>query len=276
MVAPYANTLQNWARLGVDLRHKPAGVSFSSAFTALIGYARALREAEFRELGDTIAQSNARLSPLCEPLTQSIGLNRWLARAREEAYSDWLKWLFEQMNAGELINVLDLHELNPRDPELAQQSVHVVRERVVEQGHEGHQGRIDLILQLGQWAVVTVEVKKGDADTADTEKQLGYKDSIKGDLSFQDMKMAFILLVSGSTRKAVDGFEVRNYRVFCRNIRRLAINWMHCQRLFAAAITLMIGATIETNLLRLSVQRGSFTPATLCHLKEFAERDSYE
>ena len=150
-------------------------------------------------------------------------------------------------------------------------------------------GRSITFFRLGQWAVVAVEVKKDDADSAVTDKQLGYKNSISENLAFQDKKKAFVLLVSRSSDDVVHSFDVRCYPEFCRNLRRLATSWMHSalaedtergtgntSKLFAASITLMVAAAIETNLLGFSVHESSFTPATLAHLKEFLERDGYE
>jgi hypothetical protein len=278
MAVGYADTFHEWASLGADLRWRPSGLSICSSFAGLIESARALREAEFRELRDLLKWSQERLEPLGEPLSQDIGLNRWLARAREEAYSDWLKWLFEQMNAGELFKALSLREFYPEDQTRVQEPVRVVRELIVKEGHEGQQGRIDLVLQLGQWGVVVLEVKRNDADSADTRKQLGYENSIENDPAFRDMRKSYVMLATSSSRDVVDSFDVRRYAVFCRNLRRLAIKWMHSKppRLFVAAVTLIVAATIEGNLLRLSAQKGSFTPSTLNHLKAFAEEDDYE
>jgi len=46
------------------------------------------------------SMSSARLKPLGEPLEHDLGVNRWLAGAREEAYSDWLTWLLRIVPRG--------------------------------------------------------------------------------------------------------------------------------------------------------------------------------
>lgn len=98
--------------------------------------------------------------------------------------------------------------LNIREPDAeiqasAQDPVRVLRELVVEEGHEGQQGRIDLVLELGRWGVVVLEVKKGDADSAITAKQLGYKNSIENDLAFQVReKRTFSLLLAPAERSS--------------------------------------------------------------------------
>lgn len=265
--------LRQWSGLGAVLRLQWTALSFSESFAPLLLHAQALRAAEVNELTEIVGESDKRLKPLGEPLAQRIGLNRWLAGAREEAYSDWLKWLFEEMNAGELVKVLSIHELSPSSEAQARERVHVARETVVEEGHEGQSGRIDLILELGSWAVVTIEVKKGDAGSADPNTLRGYRKSVED--QFCSKPKAFILLVSSSNEEGVEGFKVRRYDDICRNLRRLAISWLN-HRLLASAIMLMVVAAIESNLLRFSVQENSYTPATLWHLKTFIERTDYE
>ncbi len=255
------------------MRLQWTALSFSESFAPLLLHAQALRVAEVNELTEVVGESDKRLKPLGEPLAQRIGLNRWLAGAREEAYSDWLKWLFEEMNAGEHIKVLSIHELSPSGEAQARERVRVAREPVVEEGHEGQSGRIDLILALGGWADVAIEVKKGDAESADTKKQRGYRKSVEK--QFGSLPKAFILLVTSANDTEVAGFEVRTYDEVCRNLRRLAISWLD-QRLLASAITLMVVAAIESNLLRFSVQENSFTSATLSHLKTFIGGTDYE
>jgi hypothetical protein len=236
----------------------------------------ALRNAEFRDLHELVQRSAERLQPLGEPLDQEIGLNRWLARAREEAYSNWFKWLFEQMKVGELIKVLDLYDTQAEEP-TGTQPISVVREMIVEEGYEGQQGRIDLVLQLGRRGLVVLEVKKGDA-AAGAGKLAGYRDSIEGDQAFEQMSKIYVLLAANSSLNAIEKFYVRCYPAFCRNLRHLAVDWMHSKppRPLAAAAMLMIAATIETNLLHLSAKRNSFTQSTAIHLKAFIEGEGHE
>ncbi|SRR5579884_465757 len=251
MVMACVGTLHHWAQLG-----------------------HSLRDAEFGELMEIVNRSRERLRLFGEPLKELAGLDRWLGHAREEVYSDWLQWLFEQMNAEELINVLTIRDLPADTRQRAQSRVRVAREPRVEEGHEGHQGRIDLTLELGNWAVVAVEVKKGDADSADTKKQTGYRTSIERE--YRERPKSFILLAASSSKAIIYGFEVRTYGAFCRNLRRLAISWAVSRPLLKAATTLAIVAAIETNLLHYSVGRTSFTADTLSHLKQFVDTAGYE
>ena len=256
------DTLREWAR-------------FESIFAGLIGSAEALREFEYGELRKILERSEQLLAPLGEPLTQNIGLNRWLVQAREETYSDWLKWLFEQMEAGELIKVLDLGDLLAEDQPSVRARVSVAREVIVEEGHDRHHGRIDLVLEVGQWGHVILEVKMGNA-AADPDKLIGYKNSVERNNAFRPK--AYVLIAASSDTNTVHGFHVRLYPRFCRNLRHLAIKRMHCDppQLFSAATTLMLVAAIEINLLNLSAHEGSFSVPTLCHLRKFVKEGDYE
>lgn len=257
--------------------------SFATSFRGLISRARALRDREWHELSEVVGQSRERLCPLGEPLLEDIGLNRFLASAREETYSDWFQWLFAKMTVRELVCILGVRELLNPIPEISDEMVKPGREVVVERGHEGHAGRLDLLLLLGKSAIITLEVKLGSADSADTEKQKGYFESVESQFSHVKHKR-YVLLTTNAHQEFYGGFETRTYASFCRNLRRLAVEWMNRkdgrevrQSLFAAALILTLTATIETNLLGLSVGKESFTPATMLYLKEFlAKIDNYE
>lgn len=292
MIEPLATALRHFASLGNSLRQvdhaiPPPTRSFADAFAKLIPAVESLRDSEFRELNEISRQSREQLRPLGEPLDHDLGLNRWLAAAREEAYSDWLAWLLARMTIEELADVLGLPPLLNLGLDASSRSDRVRREVLVQQGHEGHMGRLDILLHVHDRAVIALELKRGTSD-ADTEKQLGYVRSIETDAAFAGMRKFYILLVTASDHDEVHGFEVRRYDRLCRNLRRLAKVWIEphqsehsrpytqAEGLFSAAIMLAIIASIEINLLDMSLQKDSFTPATLSHLKEVTERSAYE
>jgi hypothetical protein len=256
--------------------------SFQLAFAGLIEKTKILRNVEFLQLEKVVDQSDNRLRPLGEPMKQDFGLHRWLAGAREEAYSDWFQWLFAQMSGKDLANVLSLPKLvEDLDSDILSEQVRVDREVLVLHGHEGRLGRIDILLRLGDHAVVVLEVKLGSAFESDTAKQEGYFRSIE--YSFAGEKRYYVLLVTEEEKPTAeyDGklhkFDVRTYPSICRNLRHIVgKKWMGDQTLFVGALVLMVAAAIETNLLRMSLQKNSFTPATLAHLRKFLERTDYE
>jgi hypothetical protein len=125
-------------------------------------------------------------------------------------------------------------------------------------------------------AIVALEVKRGPADQADTEKQEGYVRAISNDPKFSQRSKSYVLLATTSDKDEINGFSVRRYPILCRNLRRLAASWISQEDLLPAALALAVTAAIETNLLRMSLRRDSFTPSTLSHLREFNERSAYE
>lgn len=282
MKEPLGTTLRRWASLGRSLRQEIEAIasspkrSFAETFAGLITQTKSLRDAEFRELTEISKQSGERLKPLGEPLEHDLGFNRWLASAREEAYSDWLAWLLSRMTVEELANVLRLPQLLGFGLDASRRSVCACREFWIRKGHEGRLGRLDILLRVHDRAIIAVEVKRGPAGEADTTKQLGYVSAIESDPAFTGKSKSYLLLVTASDKDEVHGFAVRRYSKLCRNLRRLAAVWIAHERLFPAAIMLAVTASIETNLLRMSLQKGSFTPATLSHLREFNERSAYE
>lgn len=61
---------------------------------------------EAERLRRVLRESNRRLRPLFDPLNSDFGLLRWLASGREEAYSDWLEWILEQISPRETCRIV--------------------------------------------------------------------------------------------------------------------------------------------------------------------------
>jgi hypothetical protein len=270
-----ALNLRRWATWGATLRLRmphpiTAPTRAICAFEGLISRGRAVRKLESDELREVLRWSHRRLRPLGEPLDQQFGLDRWLADAREEDYSDRLQWLLGQMTVGELTNVLGLfpvfHELGldqPHDKMVGE------REVWIDYGNQG--GRIDILVRLSAAALLVIEVKKGDAGHAAIQQLLGYKAQLARKLEFIGMRAIYVLLSAAAESPGSHGIKVRDYARFSRNLRRLSITWMGEKPLQAAA-TLMLAGAIEANLLGLSSQKGSMND----HLRRFADSEQYE
>src|SRR5262249_14371649 len=128
---------------------------------------------ESERLRGLLERSNALLAPLADPLLTDFGVHQWLAKAREEVYSDYLKWIVEQLPTPE--HVFRLFGINaPTGMALCQENPMVKREVPVPQGHDGQSGRLDLVVRYGEKALIVIEVKKTSAEVADTLKQRGY------------------------------------------------------------------------------------------------------
>ncbi len=105
-----ADILRKWASL-----YAPALASWTPIRNIIH-----VAEAESQTLKSTLkglldqSDSKLQLVSLCDPLLADAGLNRWLREEREEAYSDWLAWIFEQMDAADVLAVLGMSGLEVR------------------------------------------------------------------------------------------------------------------------------------------------------------------
>lgn len=266
----HIEALRGWSDLGRNLRaqdgHDHAlAVSFVDSFQGLIEAGRSLRNFECQQITDLADKSARILAPLGEPLRYDLGLHRMLAGAREEAYSDWLQWAFSQMTVAELEMVLGLHGL--ADPTQPNERPSVRRETPVQHGHEGHGGRLDLLIEIGQRAVLVIEVKITAAEQANLGALPGYIQAIED--GYPDIQTHYFLLTVGPNNENIDGFQAINYEEICLKMRKLAIIWLEDCRNLEASMLLALTASLEKNLLRMSVDPGNFTAHTKSHLERF-------
>jgi hypothetical protein len=214
------------------------------------------------------------LRPFGEPLRLNFGLNRWLESKREEAYSDWIEWLLKQLTLIEISEILCINRKHcimqfiKRTPEL---KLAIRRELPVMMGHEGASGRLDLIVEgitdSGNFAIV-IEVKKGDSVSADTEKQEGYFQALK------DEEICFypLLLVTDAPHEEINKFHVLEYEDFCLALRRFVVTRKNDRRGYVfLSFVLALAATIESNLLGISINRTLLNEKTLSYLTRFVE-----
>jgi len=182
--------------------------------------------------------------------------HRWVAGHREEAYSDWLQWIMAQADAEEVLRVFGVD-----DPEMVLActgtEVMIVRERLVLQGHEGSAGRLDLEIRLGDKALLVVEVKLGEAESADTEKGKGYCRSMEIDRHDARFKK-YVILVLDAADEEYYGFRPRLWTDACVELRLIAATLCKRSEHLRAAMVLAFIAAVEQNLLKLrAVMRGS-------------------
>ena len=267
-----------WAYLGRQLRvqtgdplapHWP-----TDKVNRLIAAVRRLDQEEERRLQELLQRTRDLLWPLGEPLALNFGLNRWLSGAREEAYSDWLAWLFRQLRPLEVCQVLGISATHPVHSIIStcpHAPVIVRREVGVSQGHEGAAGRLDLTLTIGQEAVIVLEVKLTDADIADTGKQVGYF----GSLGDKGLPFYPVLLVTEAPQEEVHRFAVLRYADFCLALRQFVVEHKHDERGYIfLSFVLALAATFEMNLLRLNVNTRRPSVATIAYLSRFIEEAS--
>ena len=235
----------------------------------LVAAVRRLDQEESRRLHMLLDRVHTLLQPLGEPLKLNFGLNRWLRGAREEAYSDWLAWLFTLLRPVEIGQVLRIPATHPVRSLIAafpNAPVTVRREVWVAQGHKDAAGRLDITLRIGQVAMIVLEIKRGDAQTADTAKQEGYV----GALAEEGLPFYPVLLVTEAPQENVHGFAVLRCADFCLALRRFVAEHMDDERghVFLSFV-LGLAATLEMNMLGLNVTARQVNLSTLEYLTKF-------
>ena len=218
------------------------------------------------KLTELLSVSDAALRgiSLCEPLRVDAGLNRWLKNDREEAYSDWLAWILEQLNAIDVLDVLRVSDANVV-------AVGIPPHFEVEREYYISGGRLDLLLTLGNELIVIIEVKKSSAEIADTAKQAGYHHWLK--LQPFRLHREFLLITDASEEK-YEGFTPIRWADVCIRLRRLLPKLCTSVGLVKTAMIVAFISAVETNLLNLIVPPADvvdrlFYAKTLDHLEKY-------
>lgn len=243
--------LSTWASLGAELRTSRSAVALDwTPVSRMIEVARDKLAGDAKRLRTLLNESRRRFAPLEEPFDVDLGLHRWLDAEREEAYSDWLEWVVRQARDSEQVFRL-FHLQSPPKGVIGSQPPEVKREHCVPYGHSGQEGRLDLVIRFGDEALIVVEVKKGDVDSADTDKQIGYKKWVEE----QACRYKYsVLLGASAAEETYEGFESRTWATVCLEMRRLAVEFCEEHRVMTAAIVLAFVGAVEQNLLGFSAE----------------------
>lgn len=226
-------------------------------------------------------ESRAKLSPLGEPLELDFGVHRRLKK--ENDYSDWLAWLLKNLKIEEIVELFVskskegesfLGDKKVKDLliNVDQESppLNVDRESYVENGHEGHSGRLDLTVELTRNATLVLELKRGSLNEADTGKQNGYFKTIEG----SGKQCCYVLLANDQREEKVDQFTVISYTQLCLKLRDFAAKAIEQKNrsLILVAMALGFVGAIEANLLGLAITSGLPSEVLLNHLKIFLRK----
>lgn len=236
----FPKLMRHWGALyrSPTIRWQPA----LNMIRAAESHSRELEE----ELNKLLQISNQTLSPLCDPLCADAGVNRWLKHEREEAYSDWLVWILEQIAQPELL--LALFQID--DPMFARcckdQKIKVVRERVIPGG------RLDVVLEFGSTALVVIEVKTTSAEQAETAKQRGYREWCES----RGIPSRLVLLCTEAEAERYEGFVALNWADFCLRVRRLIRSFMKELGFVKTAMVIGFIGAVESNVLQLVSPKG--------------------
>jgi hypothetical protein len=248
-VAGPAVLIRDWGDLGVRLAVGKARRlrATNKAFALMSDVGRAYRALQLRRLQEAILDWEEALSPIEDPLRVQFGLNRWLAGSREEAYSDWLAWVLQELRSSALVGRLLFGDGTPEANRLAASiEYHVQREVWVPEGHEGHAGRLDCVLRFDD-AVVVLELKRSDAEHADIAKHEGYLKWLDGEQ--EHFKRGLLIATSTENHESYKGFALVHWQDLCMRARHLVCELRSGNRLvFLATFCAFIGA-VEQNLL---------------------------
>ena len=209
-------------------------------------YEDALPRAEM--LRSEISQSTSRLRGIGEPLLLDLGLHRRLDKAREESYSDWLAWTLDQLGtAGSVFHALGIEKHQALE-RCGQHCSVSSREVCIQEGHEGHAGRVDILVQFGTAAALVVEVKLGPP--ADPMQLAGYHKSmatIPG-----ACEPGVLIAVAEDSNAAPHGFVTRSWAGVCKRLRWLVADLLtkNCHPLKAALMLAFLSA-VEQNIVGL-------------------------
>jgi hypothetical protein len=264
--------LKLWAKLGRLQRiARPKHRANWKGMRDLIDAARPKLLADGDELRRLLEKSRRLLDPFGDPFDIDLGMHRWLADDREEAYSDWLQWILGQLQSP--IFVYKLLSLEPPSGlDMWGVAPIIERERFVPKGHEGHSGRLDLVIRYANHALIVIEVKKGSADDADTLKQDGYAKWIGQQ---PEPEKHSILLVTDGDEEVSHNFMVRRWCQICVFLRQLAARRPKGLSHTSIALMLAFVGAVEQNLLDMSashirrVAKGAelHSPQVVDHLK---------
>lgn len=266
--------LKTWANLGRYLIPPQISVTFSQ-FETFIESAQNLLTLEREILYNLLGKSNKVFAPLADPLSVDLGTHRWLQGSREENYSDWLIWIIQQLQFPELVFSL----FNINEPQLLEKcsnagSSQITREYYVEKGHEDQSGSIDIFIFYKDTAIIVVEVKKGDAESRDAEKEKGYKESIyKRFSNLKKQYILFILLVTSGEKEEYDGFKKVIWSDVCLWLRRFVAHDKDSNLITKALILAFVGA-VEQNLL--GIEKIGDANKTIEHIEKFLKEMSNE
>jgi len=262
-----ADVLKKWASLS-----KPATFSWRP-LEGMVRVAEAEAQQLESQLDQLVKESNARLEAisLCDPLCARAGLNRWLAKEREEAYSDWFAWILEQLQSPQGGSEKILKVLGITEPEIVAGSQS--RTFKIEREYSIPYGRLDLLLTIDKFVMIIIEVKKYSAETSDTAKQAGYFEWLESKTTFPERK-AFLLTTDAGEEK-YENFSTMRWADVCIRLRRLLPELSAGIGPVRTAMFVAFVSAVETNLLNFvappqkeAVER-LFYARTIDHLEKY-------
>lgn len=232
---------KRWASLGKETKQLRKPARDWLAVRRMIVVTKPVLQANRDEAKRLLEQSKRYFEPLTDPFEMDFGLHRWLQQGREEAYSDWLAWILEQLStADEIIKLFLAEDSNGLLTKCKGKKATILRENL-RCGTDG-QRRTDIEIIFGNQNAIVVEVKLIDA--ADVEqKQLH-------DLTNYTPGFAHRLLLvpSAEIDMELEQFKLLLWQDLCIRLRK-TIPALSRANLTAAAMTLAFVGAVEQNIL---------------------------
>lgn len=241
---PSAEVLRKWAALGslINKFAQPQPVNWEPV-KGMIKAAEDKWSDDAEHLRELLKRSNDQLRPLDDPLNEDFGAHRWLSAEREEAYSDWLKWVLEQLKRPALIaQVLGIRS---KDLSAVSGELKIVREFGITDD-QGIPRRTDLDIYWGGNPGIRVEVKKHKAESV-------HPAQLEGQEKGKGFRRYILLVTSGTVQDYKGKFIVRYWNDVCIEIRRLVptLGGGKDELIVLKAMLLAFVGAVEQNLLRL-------------------------
>jgi hypothetical protein len=231
-----AKIMKAWVKLGKDIQKSQHHMNWTPVKKIIKASGKFFAE-ERAALQDVLRRSNKQLGG-CDPLTINLGAHRWLREEREEAYSDWLAWVIEQLGCPELVGqvfgIKDNRLSGIRDPPKVARETRIVSE-------ETQQRRTDLDIRFGAQRAVRVEVKLRDASPIDRQQLI--------DQETHDFHHYIFLVRSGLIEDYEGRFDLRYWKDLCLELRRIMPK-LKLRLVQKAMIAAFIGA-VEQNILKI-------------------------
>lgn len=234
------DALKKFASFGRDLQTVKSKVISPLALKAIATAGQRLAINRDEKIRSLLEEWNRRLNPIRDPLTLNFGMNRWLSSDREEAYSDWIAWILREIGRRHAERLL-----------LGTETVHMddycetSREVWVPEGHDGHAGRLDCVVNFAD-TIIVLELKTGSAVSADTAKHEGYAKWLK---ERTERRRVALLLATEVNETDKFGFRPMAWDKFTKGLRNLLPYLIAENKVLLACIVASFIGAVEQNIL---------------------------
>lgn len=266
-----SKVLAEWAAMGRKFNNQPMAIPDWGRVKPFIKSCQNFLKDLKEKTEILLKESNDRLSPFQDPFYIDFSSHRYFAGNREEGYSDWLAWIIEQLKDHRLVfRLLDIDDESMLK-ECEGIKPDIEREKWVEKGHEGKEGRLDITIRYQSKLLIHVEVKivGAEGEGADLGKNVGYKKSLEK----YEGKQYHRLLVREAEETSYDDYKALKWANICIKLRNMVSNEKQIkQQPLIASLILSFAGAVEQNLLKLpNIHAGNFDSRTFDYIKKFLE-----